>query len=172
MALLDDLQRLSELHSSGALTDAEFSAAKQRLLANPETGNRASHGVTSSPNVAEKLLLEAELARVDREFERVRQSLMVRGGGKYNSYPVEPSTGSTVAGIISIIIVIAFFGFFSSMPHGGMGGLVIVPILVIIVIIWGIVSNESKLTALNEARQQHQAIRSRIMARLAQIDHR
>ncbi|MFL6241149.1 MAG: SHOCT domain-containing protein [Actinomycetes bacterium] len=30
---LDQIQKLADLHSSGALTDAEFSAAKQKLLA-------------------------------------------------------------------------------------------------------------------------------------------
>ena len=30
--LVDDLERLAGLHASGALTDQEFAAAKQRLL--------------------------------------------------------------------------------------------------------------------------------------------
>ena len=33
MPLADELEKLQELHASGALTDAEFSAAKQALLA-------------------------------------------------------------------------------------------------------------------------------------------
>jgi phage shock protein PspC (stress-responsive transcriptional regulator) len=40
MAITDDLERLAELHRSGALTDAEFASAKARAL-----GSAANPGV-------------------------------------------------------------------------------------------------------------------------------
>lgn len=166
MAFLDDLQRLSDLRSSGALTEAEFSAAKQRILATPE----ADHSSSSGTKVAEKLLLDAELARLDREFERVRQSLMVRSANYHHSYLVEPSRASTVVGIISIVLLIAVCAFISSMTNGGLGGFVIVPILAITTIILYVVANERRLTALTEAREKHQIIRSRILNALARMD--
>jgi Short C-terminal domain len=40
-SMLDQLSKLTELHGQGALTDAEFSAAKAKLLAD---GNGLRHG--------------------------------------------------------------------------------------------------------------------------------
>jgi phage shock protein C len=39
MGLTDDLERLAELHRSGALSDAEFAAAKARALGSTASGN-------------------------------------------------------------------------------------------------------------------------------------
>jgi uncharacterized membrane protein len=170
MALLDDLQRLSDLRSSGALSDAEFSAAKQRILATSETDHSSSDGSAIGSNVAEKLLLDAKLARLDREFERVRQSLMVRSANYHHGYMVEPSRVSTVTGIISIVVLIALCTFIGSMPNGRLGGFVIVPIIAIITIILYIVANERRLAALTEARDKYQTARSRIISALARMD--
>jgi phage shock protein PspC (stress-responsive transcriptional regulator) len=42
MGIADDLERLAELHRSGALSDAEFASAKARALAGaPHTGTDA-----------------------------------------------------------------------------------------------------------------------------------
>ncbi|MFZ6672312.1 PspC domain-containing protein [Undibacterium sp. Xuan67W] len=52
MNLADEIKRLHELHQSGALTDAEFSQAKAKLLEslNTANGTNASAGAGSSGN--------------------------------------------------------------------------------------------------------------------------
>ncbi|MFZ6813243.1 PspC domain-containing protein [Undibacterium sp. Rencai35W] len=52
MNLADEIKRLHELHQSGALTDAEFSQAKAKLLENlnAANGTNASAGAGSSGN--------------------------------------------------------------------------------------------------------------------------
>jgi hypothetical protein len=41
MSKIDDLAKLSALRSSGALSDAEFTALKADIMAKPEDGNQA-----------------------------------------------------------------------------------------------------------------------------------
>ncbi|HTD06354.1 PspC domain-containing protein [Undibacterium sp.] len=41
MSISDEIKRLHELHLSGALTDAEFAQAKEKLLASSESGSSA-----------------------------------------------------------------------------------------------------------------------------------
>ncbi|MFZ6849001.1 PspC domain-containing protein [Undibacterium sp. RuRC25W] len=48
--IADDIQRLHELHQSGALTDAEFAQAKEKLLG--QTGSGASFNQTASSSYA------------------------------------------------------------------------------------------------------------------------
>jgi hypothetical protein len=71
MSLADDLNKLNELHFSGALSDAEFEQAKAALL----------QGSPPAPHIGEQLNnvhYDNELARIDREWEMERQQYLVR----------------------------------------------------------------------------------------------
>ena len=51
MSIADEIERLSQLHQSGALTDAEFAAAKRRLIGGeggePDTLGQAANRYVS-----------------------------------------------------------------------------------------------------------------------------
>jgi phage shock protein PspC (stress-responsive transcriptional regulator) len=51
MNIADEIKRLHELHQSGALTDAEFAQAKEKLLASPNANAaNASHAGSNGEN--------------------------------------------------------------------------------------------------------------------------
>ena len=78
MALIDELQQLSILHANGSLTEAEFIAAKQQLLQTPQQVDSTA---------SKRLALEAELARIDREFTLEREECMMSGRYGHRSEP-------------------------------------------------------------------------------------
>lgn len=163
MPLLDDLQQLAKLHSSGDLTTDEYTTAKQRLLNAQAMPNENQEPKDSA--VSNRLLLEAELARVDREFHMARERLSStthRGG------TAEPSHGSTIAGILFAAFVIFFIVTISSNVPGGVGGFLIFPIIILFAVVFGIFSNESRLTQLTEAREKHEMERAKIKQQLEQ----
>src|SRR5438552_12934083 len=97
MSLADDLNKLNELHFSGALSDAEFEKAKAALI----QGSPAAE-----PHIAEQLAdvqSQNELARIDREWEMERQGYLIR-----NRYGVR--TVPTAGMGIGIAIVAGVFG--------------------------------------------------------------
>jgi Short C-terminal domain len=69
MSLTDELQKLEQLRQAGTLSTAEFAQAKAVLL------NTAS-SITDSGKL-EQLTREAELARIDREWELEKQGFNV-----------------------------------------------------------------------------------------------
>lgn len=85
MSLTAELERLAQLHHSGALSAEEFAVAKQRLLAH------ASGAETDLKPIAEELArlqVGQQLAALDREWDSHRRELLVatRSGnsGPYN----------------------------------------------------------------------------------------
>lgn len=48
MNIADDIQRLHELHQSGALTDAEFAQAKEKLLGKDPSGASFAQSTSAS----------------------------------------------------------------------------------------------------------------------------
>jgi hypothetical protein len=76
MGIADDLQKLEQLRSSGALTDGEFTQAKTLLLSNPP--------VAANPQVSpfienqlKQVKYQNELARIDREWEIERRQYQI-----------------------------------------------------------------------------------------------
>jgi hypothetical protein len=106
MGLADELQKLEQLRQAGTLSTAEFVQAKVALL------NTAT-SITDSGKL-EQLTREAELARVDREWESERQGFNV-----LSRYGIQQRPSKTV-GIGSALFGGAFGAFWtymvSSMP--------------------------------------------------------
>src|SRR5438045_1929994 len=99
MSLVDELQRLDELHQNGSLTDAEFAQAKANLLAKPSD---SGHHQQMAEQLQE-VRYHNELARIDREWEMERQQYLITT--KYGRLIV-PTRGMA----IGVIVVAVLFG--------------------------------------------------------------
>ncbi len=158
MALIDDLQQLSSLHANGSLSDAEFIAAKQQLLqSSPQADAKAS----------ERLTLEAELARIDREFTLEREQCLVasRYGHRH-----EPSRAMRFIIPLFAIAWLLVGGFIFSMFSQVGGSMALLPAGIMIVGLvgmgFGFFNNESKLSRLEAAKEEHASKRARVMQKL------
>lgn len=102
MGIADDLLKLDQLRSSGALTDSEFAQAKSLLLTNPPANPQVAPLLE---NELAEVKHQNELARIDREWEiERRQFLIVNRYGK--------SFIPTVGMGIATAIVGGIFGLF------------------------------------------------------------
>ncbi len=73
MSIADELAKLEDLRSRGALTEAEFAQAKAALLSGGAAAPDAQLGQHLSEQLAE-VKYQNELARLDREWEMERQN--------------------------------------------------------------------------------------------------
>jgi hypothetical protein len=76
MSLADEIKKLEELHRSGALTNEEFVKAKVAII-------EATAGDTTTGNFAAQLgeiRHQAELSRIDREWEIEKEQYKITGG--------------------------------------------------------------------------------------------
>lgn len=71
MSLSQQLQELAALHAAGSITDAEFAAAKTRIL-NAEPSVAASAGAERTTTI--------QLTKKEYKVEKVKASLLVVGG--------------------------------------------------------------------------------------------
>lgn len=85
MSLADELLKLEDLRDRGTLSASEFQDAKALLL-----GGEANPALPQFNESLEQLRREAEIARIDREWEIERKDYLVRG--KYGSTHV-PTVG-------------------------------------------------------------------------------
>lgn len=159
MALIDDLQQLSTLHANGSLTDAEFITAKQQLLqSSPQGDSRAS----------ERLTLEAELARIDREFTLERDQCLVASGYGHQN---EPSSAMRFIFPLFAIVWLTGGGFIFTMISQVGGGMALLPagIIILGLVAMGFMcfNNESKLKRLKAAKEQHAVKRARVLQQLS-----
>lgn len=119
MSLADELAKLEDLRRSGALTDAEFTQAKAKLLAG---------GAPATDAVADRLAdqlaetrYQNELERVDREWQIEREKYMV--ADKYGRRHI-PTTGTgkltaVGGGIFGAFWTIMAFSITSGAPDAG-----------------------------------------------------
>ncbi|HJZ57361.1 MAG TPA: SHOCT domain-containing protein [Gemmataceae bacterium] len=149
MSIFDDLRRLRDLHDSGGLTDAEYSAAKAAVLA----GN-------DSPVVAPaQLQQEAALARLDHAWEKEQEEYLSKRKG----------TGAfTRALMTSVGIMWATIGFqmFGGLPGNRGGFLWLLPWLGVLlaVVMTGITTyNFSKVRRYARAYHRYCARREAIL---------
>src|SRR5262245_164413 len=103
MSIVDDLRELYDLHARGGLTDEEFTRAKAALLDGGGGGREMQQQL-------DELRLETELTRLDREWERERESYMITGRYGYRHAPTPGLSivpGVLVAGFGIILTVMA-----------------------------------------------------------------
>lgn len=120
MSLADDLTKLEDLRRSGALTDAEFAAAKARLLAAPAP----AAGYAVADKLAEQLAetrYQNELARIDREWQTERERYTIAGQNGVRHLPT-PGMGLATAvggGVFGAFWTVMAFGITSGAPDFG-----------------------------------------------------
>lgn len=122
MRLIDELDKLSKLHASGALTDDEFAAAKAKVIEGHAAGQPASTGIEDQLLV---IAQQNEVAELDREWEIARKSYMVPG--KYGHRHIPSQVGSVVVGVViglfGVFWTVFAFGITGAMAsHGNAGG--------------------------------------------------
>lgn len=76
MNIADEIQRLHDLHQSGALTDAEFAQAKAKLLTSPESNGGISN--SGNANRSESNDFDQTLSQLNR-FRRSRHDQWLGG---------------------------------------------------------------------------------------------
>lgn len=168
MSLIDELERLNALHRSGGLSTEEFQKAKAKLLGSETPLPLPLPApVTGANSPGRRMELEAELARVDREFEMIRQECLVRGhrGGSY-----EPTEGGgAVTGLFFLLwLGAAIFITFQFAEHEGAFALFPLGIAVAgtIAMVTSASTSRRKLTRLTAARARWQEARAEILARI------
>ena len=100
MTLTDEIERLSELHAEGSLTDEEFAAAKAKLIA----GDANPQASSLAPDVAARmtdLTRQNALLQLDHDWESQRQSFMMRG--RYGSMYLPTTGGAITTGVVGVI---------------------------------------------------------------------
>jgi Short C-terminal domain len=158
--MTDELERLHALHRAGALTATEFERAKTRLLNDPPPAGDDAR--------MRRLELEAELARVDREFELVRsQCLMATRHGQ----SCEPERSHPVLeGLLLFLLIPALMavGTFAMFPVSRYAACAIPALgIMLILLIRPVFSDQRrKWERLEAARSQWQEARGAILERL------
>ncbi len=87
MGLPDEFLKLEQLRQQGILDNTEFAQAKSALLATPYTSASADNSTI--------LVREAELARIDREWEMKKSQFMITSRGRYGQSHI-PSRGVAI----------------------------------------------------------------------------
>jgi hypothetical protein len=112
MNLSDELQKLQNLHWSGALTDAEYARAKERLL----SGGPA----TTDPAVYHELAdlhRQDTVRRLDDEWRLERESFLIRGT---RGRPFLPNKFMAVG---SSLMAVLFGGLWTALAFSITGGM-------------------------------------------------
>ena len=158
--MTDEIERLHSLHRAGALTAAEFERAKARLLNDPPPAGDDAR--------MRRLELEAELARVDRDFELVRsQCLMTTRHGQ----SCEPARSHPVLeGLVLCLLIPAFIAVatFITFPVSRFAACIIpaAGIMLILLVRSGFSDQRRKWERLEAARSQWQEARGGILERI------
>lgn len=157
MSIADEIEKLQALHAQGALTDDEFSPARAGLHARLLDERSASD--------PEYLRLENEIHQLDLDWERERESYMIRSRG--GSFYVA-SEGLSVLGVIAVVSLGIFLmvsaASMSTNASSGLGGV----ILIIIGPVLGIFYY-TKATEYKQAERNYQERRQQLISRSAAV---
>ncbi|MCI0680610.1 MAG: SHOCT domain-containing protein [Gemmataceae bacterium] len=119
MNLADELRKLHELHRNGSLTDAEFAAAKARVLSQADAASGPGADQTMQQHL-EEIKRQNEIAQLDRQWALERDRYMVPGNHGVRHLP---SKGMSLFGGIAVAVFGAFWVAMASNIAGGMGGM-------------------------------------------------
>ncbi|HEY0734860.1 MAG TPA: SHOCT domain-containing protein [Herpetosiphonaceae bacterium] len=157
MSIAEEIEKLQVLHAQGALTDAEFSQAKATLLDRLSSEQPAAYSSELNQEM-QYLRLQNEINQLDRDWDRERETYMVRG--RYGSRYI-PSEGTSLLGGIAIV----GFGLFWTISTLEMGAPGFFPLFGVIFIIFGAVTSfisYGKAGAYKEAEQRYQERRRQL----------
>jgi len=159
--LAEQLRQISELHASGSLNDAEFGAAKARLL-----------GESTPPQntLTALLALQNEVASLDRQWQIEREKYKVNG--RYNSSIPKPGDGAkSGVGIVifgGIWTAVATFIAIGATSAGAPAIFWVLPAFGVFVIFAGL-SQSGEITRKADDYKQAEAV---YKAKRAQLDAR
>jgi hypothetical protein len=88
MSISEEINKLQQLHNSGAMTAQEFAAAKAAVLAAANTPGTA--------NDLERMKIENELARLDRDWDFDRDKYMMSRNRGRRYIPTRSAASSMV----------------------------------------------------------------------------
>src|ERR1043165_5871612 len=113
MNIADELRKLQDLHRSGALTDAEFAAAKAAVLgkADADAGDKPA-----LQEHLEEIKRQNEIAQLDREWGLERDRYMITGQNGFRYMPNR--TASVFGGIVIAVFGMIWTGIAASMASG------------------------------------------------------
>ncbi|MFO0881614.1 MAG: SHOCT domain-containing protein [Gemmataceae bacterium] len=137
MNLADELRKLQDLHWSGALTDAEYARAKERLISgSPVAPAQPDAGLQRK---VEELERQSELNRLDDAWAAERDSFMMTDKEGVRSLPTK--TGSVLGGIFlagfGILWTVFAAGITSNAPDS-MGFAKVFPLFGVLFIFFGV----------------------------------
>jgi hypothetical protein len=159
MVISDEIRKLQDLHSSGALTDDEFTQAKARVLSS-ERSVRESQGLPLQEHL-QHVEFQQELERIDREWDIERRQYVVTG--RYGGEHV-PSEGSSMIGAL----VIGGFGLAWTIGAASMGAPAIFPVFGVVFILLGVgncISAFGKAGEYQQAYKLYQQRRQQLLAK-------
>jgi hypothetical protein len=117
MNIAEEIRKLQELHVSGALTDAEFAQAKARVLA----GETEAAQADALRDQLSELQREQALDRLDRAWDRERESYMVTSRYGHRYRPSKVNSIIMAAGIVGFGLIWGFTAVtFGGGLHGGL----------------------------------------------------
>jgi hypothetical protein len=184
MSLADELAKLEELRRKGALSDAEFAAAKAKLLEAP-----AAPAAPPEPQLAghlaaqlEEVKFQNELAQLDREWEIEREKYMV--ADRYGRRHIPTTAGSAFGGflvvgfgiiwtVIAFIMAVSGSEFLSNHPMASPAEAMIpwaFPCFGVLFIIVGAVMSVNAHSKAQEYERAHAAYQRRRRELLARRD--
>jgi hypothetical protein len=98
MSLADELAKLEELRTKGALTEAEFASAKKALLAAPAAPEPQLAGHLAAQ--LDEVKFQNELAQLDREWEIEKEKYMI--ADRYGRRHIPTAAGSAFGGFLVV----------------------------------------------------------------------
>lgn len=158
MSISEELQKLSELYQAGTLTREEFEVAKRKVLESPQS--------TYSPaeqDQLEAIMLQNQIAQLDRQWEIERNDYMIRGQHGHSYIPGK--TTSILGGGVVVIFGIFWTFMAASISSRTPGPTSVFPLFGILFIFFGIgVSIYAFMKA-----EQHDAAKKRYQRKRQQL---
>ena len=162
MSLVDELQKLSDMHRSGVLTGDEFACAKARLLS-PDTAaeemQSGANGLATDHHLRQ-IRAQNEIARLDREWELERENYL---WADRNGSRQIPSVGTALA----MMVVSALFGVFWIAMVSSTNGPPIMSAAGVLIIVVGLgvgINIIGKASAYEQAESAYQTQRQKLLA--------
>ena len=153
MSIAEEIEKLQVLHDQGALTDAEFSQAKAALLNRLSDTQPAVYSSDLNDEMA-YLRVQNEINQLDRDWDRERESYMVRG--RYGSRSI-PGEGTSILGGIFIV----GFGLFWTISVASMGAPSFFPIFGVLFILVGAVTSFTSFSTAGQYKEAERRYRER-----------
>lgn len=156
----DEIEKLQTLHDQGLLTDDEFAQTKARLLARSSDESPAA-GADALSAAVEHLHVWNEIIQLDLDWERERESYMVRG--RYGSR--NPPSEELVVIQVVFLIGFGFYIMFSASETGVTGLFLLIGLVFIIFGVGSGVFSFKKASAYKQAKQRYTERRKQLAAR-------